>query len=47
VRQARRVWKRFRFGGDAGLVHRLRGRASNRRLGEDVRQRIVKLHQAD
>jgi hypothetical protein len=45
VRQARRVWKRFRVEGDQGLVHRLRGRASNRRLGEDVRERAVKLHQ--
>jgi hypothetical protein len=45
LRQARRVWKRFRAEGDGGLVHRLRGRASNRRLGEDVRARAVKLHQ--
>lgn len=45
VRQARRVWKRFRVEGDQGLVHRLRGRASNRRLSEEVRRRAVKLHQ--
>lgn len=45
VRQARRVWKRFKELGDAGLVHGLRGRSSNRRLSEDVRQRIVKRHQ--
>jgi hypothetical protein len=45
VRQARRAWKRYRAEGDAGLVHRLRGRASNRRLSEDVRDRAVKLHQ--
>jgi hypothetical protein len=45
LRQARRVWKRFRAEGDGGLVHRLRGRASNRRLGEEVRARAVKLHQ--
>ncbi|HEY2588781.1 MAG TPA: helix-turn-helix domain-containing protein [Tepidisphaeraceae bacterium] len=45
VRQARRVWKRFEAAGDAGLVHRLRGRASNRRLGADVRDRAAKLHQ--
>ncbi len=44
-RQARRVWKRFKAAGDGGLVHKLRGRASNRRLSEDVRERIVKLHQ--
>jgi len=32
VRQGRRVWKRFKLEGDAGLVHRLRGRISNHRL---------------
>src|SRR5256886_6995648 len=45
VRQGRRVWKRFGSAGDAGLVHGLRGRRSNRRLGEEIRDRIVKLHQ--
>ena len=45
LRQARRVWKRFKAEGDGGLVHKLRGRQSNRRLGEDVRDRAVKLHQ--
>jgi transposase len=45
LRQARRLWKRYRGDGDAGLVHRLRGRASNRRLSEELRERIVKLHQ--
>lgn len=42
VRQARRVWKRFKSQGDGGLVHRLRGRASNRRMSQDQRDRIVK-----
>jgi hypothetical protein len=45
LRQARRVCKRFKSSGDAGLVHGLRGRASNRRLSEDVRERIVKRQQ--
>jgi hypothetical protein len=45
LRQARRLWKRFAALGDAGLVHGLRGRRSNRRLDEDLRQRIVKRHQ--
>jgi transposase len=45
LRQARRVWKRFKAGGDSGLVHQLRGRSSNRRLSEDVRDRAIKLHQ--
>jgi len=29
VRQARRIWKRYKGEGDAGLVHRLRGRPGN------------------
>jgi hypothetical protein len=45
LRQARRVWKRFKAGGDFGLVHQLRGRSSNRRLSADVRDRAIKLHQ--
>jgi hypothetical protein len=45
LRQARRVWKRFKELGDAGLVHRLRGRASNRRLPANLTDRVVKRHQ--
>ena len=45
LRQARRVWKRFKESGDGGLVHRLRGRLSNRRLSPELRDRIVKRHQ--
>ncbi len=44
-RQARRVWKRFNELGDADLVHRLRGRPSNRGLSDDVRDQVLKLHQ--
>jgi transposase len=36
-RQFRRVLSRWRSEGDAGLVHRLRGRASNRRLSAELR----------
>ena len=45
VRQGRRVWKRFVASGDAGLVHALRGRPSNRRLSQATRDRVVKRHQ--
>lgn len=45
LRQAWRLWKRYQAQGAAGLVHRLRGRPSNRRLPEELRQRIVKRHQ--
>ena len=45
LRQARRAWKRFKTFGDRGLVHRLRGRPSNRRLPDNVRDRVLKRHQ--
>jgi len=45
TRQARRLWKRYRKQGAAGLVHRARGQPSNRRLPEELRERIVKRHQ--
>jgi transposase len=45
LRQARRLWKRFKEGGDRGLIHQLRGRTSNHRLPEELRDRIVGRHQ--
>lgn len=45
LRQARRIWKRFKAAGDGALIHQLRGRPSNRRLGADLRERAIKLHQ--
>lgn len=42
-RQVRRSLRRFEQEGDKGLVHRLRGRGSNRRVGEEVREAIVGL----
>lgn len=41
-RQMGRVLERYRTEGDAGLVHRLRGRRSNRKIGEKLRARVVK-----
>lgn len=41
-RQCRRSYRRFREEGDAGLVHRSRGRPSNRRLPQKLRERAVK-----
>ncbi len=46
LRQARRLWKRYQAQGAAGLVHGLRNRPSNRRLPEELRQRIVQRQQA-
>ena len=40
-RQVKRVWRRYQDHGDAGLVHRLRGRASSRRLAPALRARIL------
>lgn len=45
LRQARRLWKRYQAQGAEGLVHRLRGRASNRRFDVEFRQRVLKCHQ--
>ena len=44
-RQAKRVYARFKAEGDAGLVHRLRGRAGNRLSDPAVRQRALELYQ--
>lgn len=44
-RQAKRVWRRFCQQGDAGLVHRGRGQASNRRTDPKVQERIVRRYQ--
>lgn len=44
-RQAKRLWQRYREVGDAGLVHGLRGRASNNRATADARrERAVELY---
>ena len=40
-RQAKRVWQRFKKGGDAGLVYRSRGRAGGRRKDAKLRQRVL------
>lgn len=40
-RQAKRVWRRYKNEGDAGLVHRNRGRGSNRRKPEELRRKVI------
>jgi hypothetical protein len=50
VRQVRRLLRRYEREGDAGLVHRSRGRPSNRRIPEGTRRRVMALvrrHYAD
>jgi Helix-turn-helix domain len=45
-REVRRLLARIAAEGDGGVVHRLRGRASNRRLPESLRSRALKLVKA-
>jgi len=42
-RQVRRLAKRIRAEGDKGILHRLRGRPSNRRLDTKLRERALRL----
>lgn len=49
-RHIRRVLRRYRYQGDAGLIHRARGRPSNRRLPDHFRKQVMDLvreHYAD
>jgi len=43
-RQGRRIWKRYQAAGDAGLVHRLRGKASARRKPAALRAQALALY---
>jgi len=43
-RQIKRLWRRFKQEGDAGLVHRQRGRSSHRARPEAERQRALALY---
>ena len=43
-RQAKRAWARYRDQGDAGLVHRLRGRASNRHVQSGRKEQALALY---
>jgi len=40
-RQSQRIWRRYQADGDAGLVHRLRGRPSARRQPPELRARAL------
>lgn len=45
VRQVRRLVRRLKESGDRGLIHRLRGRAGNRRLPAELRQKVLAEYQ--
>ena len=42
-RQGKRIWKRYRAEGAKGLVHRARGRPSNRKLDPDSKRQSLEL----
>jgi transposase len=46
-RQAKRAWSRYLGEGDAGLVHRLRGRPPNRRSPEETKQQALALYRQE
>jgi hypothetical protein len=43
-RQTKRVWRRYRNAGEAGLVHRLRGRPGPRRKPPELRAQVLARH---
>ncbi len=43
-RQTKRSWSRYREEGDAGLVHRLRGKASNRQGDRKKKAKVLQLY---
>jgi molybdenum-dependent DNA-binding transcriptional regulator ModE len=45
-RQIKRVWRRYEQNGDGGLVHRSRGRASNRAKQGSLKERVLARYQA-
>ncbi|AMV25953.1 Integrase core domain protein [Gemmata sp. SH-PL17] len=46
ARQVRRVQLKLKAGGDAALVHGLRGKPSNRRHKPDLRRKVLKVYRA-
>jgi transposase len=47
VRQVRRLQRRLESDGDAGVVHRLRGRPSNRQLNDGLRKQALRLYRRE
>jgi len=43
-RQTKRSWSRYREEGDVGLVHRLRGKASNRQVDGEKRAKVLQIY---
>lgn len=47
VRQVRRIVKRYRSGGEKGLVHLSRGKRSNRRHAEGLKAKVLKIFEKE
>jgi transposase len=47
VRQVRRLRRRLEREGDAAVIHGLRGRPSNRRLGEELRREVLRIYRRE
>jgi hypothetical protein len=45
-RQIRRLVKRVKIEGEKGVIHRSRGRASNRRISQKFKEKVLKLYRA-
>ena len=45
-RQIRRIVKRVRLEGDKGVIHKSRGQPSNRRIADEIRDKIIKLYRS-
>lgn len=45
TRQVRRMQRRVEREGDCGIIHRLRGKPSARRISEKMRERVIRLYQ--
>ena len=45
-RQIRRIVKRIRSEGDRGVIHKSRGRSSNRRIPHKIKDRVIRLYRA-
>ena len=45
-RQIRRIVKRVRVEGDRGVIHRSRGRSSNRRISDEIREKVIELYRS-
>ncbi|MEI9479386.1 MAG: helix-turn-helix domain-containing protein, partial [Deltaproteobacteria bacterium] len=43
-RQIGRIVKRIKIEGDKGIIHKSRGKPSNRRIPGEIRDRVIKLY---